>query len=132
MRSEGYSTWSVCLLLNISLFTCLFVPQTIPSRQQVKVENFKRFSLKLLRCEARAFPVDTAYSYMITPQKMCMHMNLNHMASGCFVLGRDVHLFIAACLTKFLMTSMKGCLEAQSLYNNKMYRETYKICKIYM
>ena len=29
MRSEGYSTWSVCLLLNISLFTCLFVPQTI-------------------------------------------------------------------------------------------------------
>ena len=26
----------------------------------MKVENFKRFSLKMLRCEARAFPVGTA------------------------------------------------------------------------
>ena len=27
--------------------------------KRMKVENFKRFSLKMLRCEARAFPVGT-------------------------------------------------------------------------
>ena len=32
----------------------------------MKVENFKRFSLKMLCCEARAFPVGTAYGYMIS------------------------------------------------------------------
>ena len=32
----------------------------------MKVENFKRFSLKMLRCEARAFPVCTAYCYIIS------------------------------------------------------------------
>jgi len=26
----------------------------------MKVENFKRFSLKMLRCEARTYPVGTA------------------------------------------------------------------------
>ena len=62
----------------------------------MKVENFKRFSLKMFHCKARAFPVGTAYSYMIirpflTQQKTCMRMNLDHMASGRFVLGRDVH-----------------------------------------
>ena len=31
----------------------------------MKVENFKRFSLKMLRCEARAFPIYTAYGYII-------------------------------------------------------------------
>ena len=59
----------------------------------MKVKNFKRFSLKMLRCDARTFPVGTAYGYMIsrpffTP-RMCM--NLDHVASGRFVLGRDVH-----------------------------------------
>ena len=58
----------------------------------MKVENFKRFSLKMLRCEARAFPVGTACGYMIsrpffTPRKMHMSMNLEHVASGRFVLG---------------------------------------------
>ena len=58
----------------------------------MKVENFKRFSLKMLRCEARAFPVGTAYGYMIsrpffTQRKTRMRMNLNHVASGRFVLG---------------------------------------------
>ena len=53
----------------------------------MKVENFKRFSLKMLRCEARAFPVCTAYGYMIsrpffTPRKTRMRMNLDHVASG--------------------------------------------------
>ena len=51
----------------------------------MKVENFKRFSLKMLRCIARAFPVGTAYDFF-TPRKTCMRMNLNHMASGRFVL----------------------------------------------
>ena len=32
----------------------------------MKVRNVKRFSLKMLRCEARAFPVGTAYGYMIS------------------------------------------------------------------
>ena len=31
----------------------------------MKVENFKQFSLKMLHCEARVFPVGTAYGYMI-------------------------------------------------------------------
>ena len=31
----------------------------------MKVENFKRFSLKMLCCVARAFPVYTAYGYII-------------------------------------------------------------------
>ena len=53
----------------------------------MKVENFKRFSLKMLRCEARVFPVCTAYGYRIsqpffTPRKMHMRINLDHMASG--------------------------------------------------
>ena len=51
----------------------------------MKVENFKRFSLKMLCCEARAFTVlystESAHAYMI----------LDHVASGCFVLGRAVH-----------------------------------------
>ena len=32
----------------------------------MKVENFKRFSLKMLCCKARAFPVCTSYGYTIT------------------------------------------------------------------
>ena len=56
----------------------------------MKVENFKQFSLKMLRCEARAFPVGTASGYMIsqpffTPRKMHMRINLDHVASGSFV-----------------------------------------------
>ena len=30
-----------------------------PSQWRMKAENFKRFSLKMLRCKARAFPVGT-------------------------------------------------------------------------
>ena len=53
----------------------------------MKVENFKRFSLNMLRCEARAFPVCTAYGYttsrpFFTPRKTRMRMNLDHVASG--------------------------------------------------
>ena len=58
----------------------------------MKVE---RFSLKMLRCKARAFPVGTAYGYMIsrpffTPRKTRMRMTLDHVASNRSVLGRDV------------------------------------------
>ena len=64
----------------------------------MKVENFKRFSMKMLRCEARVFLVGTAYGYMIsrpffTPRKTRMRMNLDHVASGRFVLGET---FIAS------------------------------------
>ena len=55
----------------------------------MKVENFKRFSLKMLRCEARVFPVCMAYGYTIassrpffTPRKTRMRMNMDHLASG--------------------------------------------------
>ena len=58
---------SVCLLLNISLFRCLFVPQTILTFSAAdEGRNFKRFSLKMLSYEARAFPVCAAYSYIIS------------------------------------------------------------------
>ena len=55
----------------------------------MKVANFKRFSLKMLRCEARAFPVGTAYMIsrpFFTLWKTRMCMNLDHVASGHFVL----------------------------------------------
>ena len=47
----------------------------------------------MLRCEARAFPVGTAYGYMtsrpfFTPRKTRMRINLDHVASGRFVLRR--------------------------------------------
>ena len=43
----------------------------------MKVENFKRFSLKMLHCEARAFPVGMAMdkSAIFSPWKTRMHMN---------------------------------------------------------
>ena len=73
------------------------MPQTILTFSAAdEGRKFKRFSLKMLCCEARAFPVGTAYGYMIrrpffTPWKMRMCINLDHVASGRFVLGRDVH-----------------------------------------
>ena len=56
----------------------------------MKVENFKRFSLKMLCCEARAFPVCIAYGYIISrpfffysaEKRACVYMNLDHVASG--------------------------------------------------
>ena len=47
----------------------------------------------MLRCEARVFPVGTLHdkSAIFTPRKTRMRMNLDHVASGRFVLGRDVH-----------------------------------------
>ena len=74
----------------------------------------------MLRCEARAFPVGTAYGYMIsqpffTPQKTRMRMNLDHVASGCFVLGE---MFIASLIIAWpLAVSMpptKVCLQRKA------------------
>ena len=79
----------------------------------MKVENFKRFSLKMLLCEARAFAVGMAYGYMIsrpffTPRKTHMRMNLDHVASGCFVLGerRSLRVRLLAIGSKY--ASNKG------------------------
>ena len=102
MHSEGYSTWSACLCVCVCLSTshfsrvCSCHKRYQPSRRWTKVENFKRFSLKMLCCKARVFPVGMAYGYMIsrpffTLWKTRMRMNLDHVASGRFVLGRDVH-----------------------------------------
>ena len=107
MHSEGYSTWSVCLcvcvcvcvclLINISLFMCLFMPQTILTFSVAdEGRKFKQFFLKMLCCEARVFPAGTAYGYMISwpffySAATCMRMNLDHVASGCFVVGSDIH-----------------------------------------
>ena len=87
MRSKDYSTWSVCvcvcLLLNISLFTCLFMPQTILTFSVAdEGRNFKRFSLKMLRCEARVFPVGMAYGYIISRPYFSSTENAHAYESG--------------------------------------------------
>ena len=50
----------------------------------------------MLRCKARAFPVGTPYGYMISrpfysAENTHAYMNLDHVTSGRFVLGRDIH-----------------------------------------
>ena len=60
----------------------------------MKVENFKRFSLKMLRCEARAFPVCMAYGYMISRPFFYSAENAHAYESGHVASGRET--FIAA------------------------------------
>ena len=48
----------------------------------MKVENFERFSLKMLRCEARAFPVCTAYGYIISQPFFYSAENAHAYESG--------------------------------------------------
>ena len=60
----------------------------------MKVENFKRFSLKMLCCEAWAFPVGTAtwrVGHFLLRGKRRMRMNLDHVDSGHFVLTWERH-----------------------------------------
>ena len=60
----------------------------------MKVENSKRFSLKTLRCEAieRFLLVwHTDMSAIFYSVENVHTMNLDYVASGHFVLGRDVH-----------------------------------------
>ena len=61
----------------------------------MKVKNFKRFSLKMFRCEARVFPVGTATSVHNKLAIFYSAENVHayesgHVSSGHFVLGRDV------------------------------------------
>ena len=68
MRSKGYSILGLCVCvcvcvsvtqhLNFHVFICA-INGTTPQRR-MKVENCKRFTLQMLRCEAGAFPVGTA------------------------------------------------------------------------
>ena len=48
----------------------------------MKVENFKQFSLKMLHCEARAFPVCMAYSYTISRPFFYSTENVHGYESG--------------------------------------------------
>ena len=73
MRSEGYGTWvDLCVsvsvsVTSISLLGCLFVSQRIPPTERaMKVRNFERFSLKTLRCKARAGKSQYANTQLLT------------------------------------------------------------------
>ena len=57
----------VCVSVTQHLTFYVFIRATNDtSQRRIKVENFKRFSLKMVRCEARAFPVCTAYGDTIS------------------------------------------------------------------
>ena len=65
MRSEGYNTSSVCL--SVCVCVCVSVTQHLTFHVIIRAINsttflavFKRFTLKMLCCEAGAFPVGTA------------------------------------------------------------------------
>ena len=60
----------------------------------MKVENVKRFSLKMLFCEARAFPVCTAYGYTISRPFFYSAANAHAYESGHVASG--VETFIVA------------------------------------
>ena len=64
----------------------------------MKVEKIKRFSLKMLHCETRAFPVGTATydksAIFYSAENVLAYESRDHMASGHFVLGRDVSSII--------------------------------------
>ena len=77
------------------------MPQTIvtfPAADEGR--NFKRFSLKMLRCEARAFPVVRLYdkSAIFYSAENAHAYESGHVASGHFVLGRDVLCEFDYCL----------------------------------
>ena len=57
---------------------------------RMKVESFKQFSLKMLRCEARAFPVGMATCLsrpFFTLRKMHMRRNLDTWLAAILFLG---------------------------------------------
>ena len=60
----------------------------------MKVDNLKQFSLKMLCCEARVFPdmrLHDKSAIFYSTENVHAYMNLDHVASGRFVLERDVH-----------------------------------------
>ena len=75
------------------------MPQTILTFLAADTSrNYKQFSLKMLHCEARPFPVGAAYGYLANKSAIFYsventhaYMNLDHVTSSRFVLARDVH-----------------------------------------
>ena len=86
MRSEGYGTWSVCVSvcpLDISLLQHSFVPHVRTSRW-MKIRNFVRFSLNILRCRARALADNSTVdvgSHFLLPLRMRMKWFARHSQS---------------------------------------------------
>ena len=80
MWSEGYSTWSVCLCVCVSVTQHLIFHVIIRATNDINL-----LSSGWLHDKSAIF---------FTPQKTCMRMNLDHVASGHFVLGRDVFLAV--------------------------------------
>ena len=72
----------MCPLFNISPLERLFVSQSVPHTQRAaKVRNFVWFSLKMLRCRARALPSLYGYaswSAIFTPRHTCMRITIAH------------------------------------------------------
>ena len=72
----------------------------------------------MLHCKARVFPVCMAYGYMlswpfITSQKMCMHMNLDHVASSHLFLGRhSLQVRLLATGSKYASNVFSQCKTA--------------------
>ena len=64
----------------------------------IKVENFKRFSLKMLPCEAKHFLLVQLHDKLtiFILQKTHMHMNLDHVASSHFVLTCSLRVQLLA------------------------------------
>ena len=55
LGAHAQRAFGVCLLVHISLLEYLFISQTIrPTQRATKVRKFVEFSLKMLRCKARA------------------------------------------------------------------------------
>ena len=63
-----------------------------------KVKNFKRFSLKMLPCEAKHFLLVQLHDKLtiFSLQKTHMHTNLDHVASSHFVLTHSLRVQLLA------------------------------------
>ena len=83
----------------------------------MKVENFKRFSLKRLHCEARAFSVGTATinQPFFYSAENALRIDLDRVANGHFVLGRDVLCeFADYCPLAVSMPPTMVCLQCKA------------------
>ena len=82
MRSKGYCSWGLFVrpLLNISPLERLFVSQWVPHTQRAaKVRMFVWFSLKMLRCRARALPSLYGYAlvgHFYSATCTCVHITI--------------------------------------------------------
>ena len=62
----------------------------------MKVEKFKQFSLKMLRCEAGAFPVCTAYGYTISWPFFYSAENVHAYKSGHVASGGETFIAVSS------------------------------------